>query len=89
MGCPWSAGSLLSCLSEAVPSCTVHLPQEELLVEAFQPFGRLQSVKLLRDKGGEAFRTCFVTETISATLHGMLHLLASQPHQLMPVYASL
>lgn len=28
------------------------LPQEELLVEAFQPFGRLQSVKLLRDKGG-------------------------------------
>lgn len=26
--------------------------QEELLAEAFQPFGRLQGIKLLRDKGG-------------------------------------
>jgi len=29
------------------------LSQEELLVDAFQPYGRLQSVKVLRDKGGE------------------------------------
>jgi hypothetical protein len=62
----------------------VQVPQEELLVEAFQPFGRLQSVKLLRDKGGGATGSCSVSEIISNILHGMLLALASPPDQLMP-----
>ena len=33
-------------------SLTLGAPQEELLAEAFQPFGHLQGIKLLRDKGG-------------------------------------
>jgi hypothetical protein len=44
--------------ANVIASTTAHLPSAcsavaaELLVEAFQPFGRLQRVKLLRDIGG-------------------------------------
>lgn len=29
-----------------------NVPQEETLLEAFQPYGVIQHIKLLRDKGG-------------------------------------